>query len=137
MKYLKIILTTVLLLITLLVFSQYREVDWKTNVENVVVVGIDTFTVDVDPIDYNDPGAISRVIGTNLIDYVGNRYSIISSTATTVTLVSERAGDNVAPPDRANIQSLQVRREWGCTIYWWGGHDTYGRERKMEKNCSG
>ncbi|HSH50702.1 MAG TPA: hypothetical protein VK982_03165, partial [Bacteroidales bacterium] len=43
-------------------------VAWKTNVSSVLFLNTDTFQVTVDPIDYNDPGSISRTIGGYLMD---------------------------------------------------------------------
>jgi hypothetical protein len=93
-----------LLFVSSFVSAQYRQVDWKTNVDSVVVVDTDTFWVKVDPIDFNDPGAINRTIGNYFIDFVGNRYSIEDSTSTAIKVASELPGSGVGP------QSGQIGR---------------------------
>jgi len=39
-----------------------------------------------EPYDYNDPGAIARTVGNYVVDFVGHRYAVIDSTATTITV---------------------------------------------------
>ena len=99
----KKIIVIFFLLISFAASSQYRICDWKTYVYNVVTVGTDTFRFDAMPYDYNDPGAINRYIGNYFVDFVGNRYKIIDSTSTTITVKDEFA-TGIAP------QSDQIGR---------------------------
>jgi hypothetical protein len=79
--------------------TQYKPtVAWKTLVDSVIYLNTDTFIVKVDPIDYNDPGAINRTIGGYLMDNFGHIYTIIDSTSTAITVVDE-FDYNIAPVD--------------------------------------
>ena len=85
----------VLILSFFIVFVSYSysqtehlpQVAWRTILKNVVMVNDSTYTVEVDPIDYNEPGAIQRIIGNYLKDFVGHTYKVIDSTSTTITVV--------------------------------------------------
>jgi len=76
--------------------QDFRVIDWKTNVINVQLLSADTFKFDASPIDFNDKGAIDRVIGNYFIDFVARTFEIIGSDATTITVV-DLAGENTAP----------------------------------------
>jgi len=104
-------LTTILLLfISFISFSQdFRTIDWKTNVQNVQLLSVDTFKFEADPIDFNDKGAISRDIGNYFIDFVARTFSIIDSDATTITVV-DLASENTAP------QSGQIGRVYQSIV---------------------
>lgn len=96
-------ITILFLLISYMLYSQdgtqYKPtVAWKTLVDSVIYLNTDTFTVKVDPIDYNDPGAINRTIGGYLMDNFGHIYTIIDSTSTAITVVDE-FDYNIAPVD--------------------------------------
>ena len=91
----------ILLFVSVFGFSQtedgtLRLIDWKTVVKNVVLVNDSTYIFDADPIDLNDKGAMEREIGNYFVDFVGNRYKIIDSTLTTITVLDEYR-KNVAP----------------------------------------
>jgi len=85
----KRLLTILLVFFALNLSAQYRVTDWKTYVRNVVMVGVDTFQFEAEPIDLNDPGAINKTIGNYFVDFAGNRYKIIDSTSTTITVRDE------------------------------------------------
>lgn len=96
-------ITILFLLISYMLYSQdgtqYKPtVAWKTLVDSVIYLNTDTFIVKVDPIDYNDPGAINRTIGGYLMDNFGHIYTIIDSTLTAITVVDE-FDYNIAPVD--------------------------------------
>lgn len=55
------------------------SVSWKTNVDSVVFVNTDTFTVKVSPLDLDEPGAFEKVVGNYLKDNKGRNYKIIDS----------------------------------------------------------
>jgi len=79
------------------------NVAWRTNVDSVIMLNTDTFKVKVNPIDYNEPGAINRTIGNYLKDYIGHTYKVIDSTSTTITVV-DVFGTGVGPQqDRDGI----------------------------------
>ena len=90
--------TLFILLILCSLFSnaQLRQIDWKTNVSNLLQLTDSTYVFDAEPYDYNDIGAINREIGNYFIDFVANRYMIISSTSTTITVLDEYR-KNVGP----------------------------------------
>ena len=91
-------------------FAQdYRVIDWKTDVINVQIVGIDTFKFDAEPKDYNDAGAITREIGNYFIDYVARCFKIIDSDANTITVV-DLEHINSAP------QSNQIGRVYQSVV---------------------
>ena len=97
----KSIIFFILLFVSFCGFSQtddgtLRIIDWKTIVKNVVLVNDSTYIFDADPIDLNDKGAMEREIGNYFVDFVGNRYKIIDSTLTTITVLDEYR-KNVAP----------------------------------------
>ena len=86
----KKILSFLLAIIGLCGYSQdeyYRKVDWKFYPDNVVQLTDSTYLTDAIPFDYNDVGAIQRVVGNYVVDFVGHRYSVIDSTATTITVL--------------------------------------------------
>ena len=66
-----------------------REIDWKTYVENVQYLTDSTYQFDASPIDFNDKGSWTREIGNYFVDFVGNRYLITGSDATTITVLDE------------------------------------------------
>jgi hypothetical protein len=104
MKLMRYFIGFILVFLTVTLSAQYRTVDWKTYVNDVIVLGPDSFQVTVDPIDLNDPGAIDRTIGNYFIDFVGHRYTITGSGATTINVVSEERGTGIGP------QSGQIAR---------------------------
>jgi len=65
----------------------YRIVDWKFYPENVIQLTDSTYTTDAIPFDYNDQGAIQRIVGGYVVDFVGHRYEVIDSTSTTITVL--------------------------------------------------
>lgn len=79
------------------------QVAWRTILKNVVMVNDSTYTVEVDPIDYNEPGAIQRIIGNYLKDFVGHTYKIVDSTSTDVTVVDVFQSGVGPQTDRAGI----------------------------------
>ena len=95
------LIAILLLFISICGFSQngdgtLRTIDWKTIVKNVVLINDSTYEFEAEPIDLNDKGAIERYIGNYFVDFVGNRYLIIDSTSTTITVLDEYR-KNVAP----------------------------------------
>lgn len=84
-------LTILLIFVSFVLFGQGEQykptVAWKTNVENVQYLGVDTFKIDVFPLDQNEPGA--GIIGNYLMDNIGHVFTIINSTSTTITVVDE------------------------------------------------
>ena len=104
MKYLIILLLSLLSIIS---YSQqdeyYRTVDWKFYPSSVIQLTDSTYEIQAIPYDYNDPGAINRIVGNYVVDYVGHRYEVIDSTETTIT-VKDIYHTGQAP------QSLQVAR---------------------------
>lgn len=101
----------VLILSFFIVFVSYSysqtehlpQVAWRTILKNVVMVNDSTYAVEVDPIDYNEPGAIQRIIGNYLKDFVGHTYSIIDSTSTTITVVDVFQAGVGPQTDRAAV----------------------------------
>lgn len=86
----KKILSFLFVIIGLLGYSQdeyYRKVDWKFYPENVIQLTDSTYLTDAYPFDYNDVGAIQRVVGNYVVDFVGHRYEVIDSTTTTITVL--------------------------------------------------
>ena len=86
----KKILSFLLAIIGLCGYSQdeyYRKVDWKFYPENVIQLTDSTYLTDAYPFDYNDVGAIQRVVGNYVVDFVGHRYEVIDSTTTTITVL--------------------------------------------------
>jgi len=86
----KKILSFLFVIIGLYGYSQdeyYRIVDWKFYPENVIQLTDSTYLTDAYPFDYNDVGAIQRVVGNYVVDFVGHRYSVIDSTSTTITVL--------------------------------------------------
>lgn len=71
----------------------YRVVDWKFYPTDVVQLTDSTYQMEAVPFDYNDPGAIQRVVGNYVVDFVGHRFEVIDSTLTTIT-VKEIFRDN-------------------------------------------
>jgi len=67
----------------------YREIDWKFIPDSVVQLSDTTYLFKAQPYDYNDPGAIDRLMGNYIVDFVGRRYKIIDSTLTTITVEDE------------------------------------------------
>ena len=86
----KLLFFSVLLFVSAALFSQtdeyYRTVDWKFYPDSIVQLTDSTYQLDAIPIDYNDPGAISRTVGNFVVDYVGHRFKVIDSTATKITV---------------------------------------------------
>jgi len=62
---------------------------WRTEVNTVIMLSETTYKVDVEPIDNNEPGAATRLIGNYFKDNVGNTYKIIDSDATSITIEDE------------------------------------------------
>ena len=92
------------------VFAQdFRIIDWKTNVLNVQLIETDTFKFEAEPVDYNDPGAITREIGNYFIDFSARCFKIIGSDATTITVV-DLEHVNLAP------QSNQIGRVYQSIV---------------------
>jgi hypothetical protein len=86
----KNLLLIILCILSLSSYSQdeyYRIIDWKFYPNNVVQLTDSTYLTDAIPFDYNDPGAIQRIVGGYVVDFVGHRYSVIDSTATTITVL--------------------------------------------------
>jgi len=86
----KKIILIVLCLISIWGYSQdefYRVVDWKFYPNNVIQLTDSTYLTDASPFDYNDPGAIQRIVGSYVVDYVGHRFAVIDSTSTTITVL--------------------------------------------------
>jgi len=67
----------------------YRTIDWKFYPDSIVMIAQDTYSMKAIPIDYNDPAAISRNVGGYVVDFIGHRYIVIDSTATTLTVWDE------------------------------------------------
>lgn len=111
----------IFLLLPICLFSQdtqdgtLREIDWKTYVENVIYLTDSTYQFDASPIDFNDKGSWNREIGNYFVDFVGHRYLITGSDATTITILDEYR-KNVAP------QSGQVGRVYQSVL---GGYFKY------------
>jgi hypothetical protein len=76
--------------------QDYRQIDWKFIVSDVVLINTDTFQINAIPIDFNDKGAIDRVVGNYVIDFVARCFKVIDSTSTTLTVV-DLAHENIAP----------------------------------------
>jgi hypothetical protein len=76
--------------------QDYRVVDWETNVSNVQLLGQDTFSLDVFPLDFNDPSAITLSVGNYFLDYVNRAFKIIASSTGSITVV-DLEGKNTAP----------------------------------------
>jgi len=86
----KKILLVLFCLLSLFGYSQdeyYRIVDWKFYPENVIQLTDSTYVTDANPFDYNDQGAIQRIVGSYVVDFIGHRYAVIDSTATTITVL--------------------------------------------------
>ena len=89
--------------------QDFRVIDWKTDVLNVQLIETDTFKFDAEPVDYNDPGAITREIGNYFIDFSARCFKIIGSDATTITVV-DLEHINLAP------QSNQIGRVYQSIV---------------------
>jgi len=84
----KIILAFIIALLTLPAISQeYRKIDWRFEVKDVVLLGRDTFRITATPSSFSDPGAIERNVGNWVVDYVARTFKVIGSTATTLDVV--------------------------------------------------
>lgn len=80
----KKVLLVLFLAINLLSNAQYRTVDWKTYVEDVVYLSDSTFSLTTNPEDLNDVG-VSQA-GNYFVDFVGNRYKVLSFVGNTLTV---------------------------------------------------
>lgn len=95
-------LLLLILLFPLFCFSQDHEqyiptIAWSTNIDNVVFINTDTFTVDVLPLDLSEPGAFPLRNGNYLADNRGLRYLIIDTTAYPTLTVVDIFKEGFAP----------------------------------------
>ncbi len=79
-------------------YTQYLpKIAWSTNLDNVVFINTDTFTVDVLPLDLSEPGAFPFKYGNYLMDNRGLRYLVIDTTASPTITVVDIFGAGFAP----------------------------------------
>jgi hypothetical protein len=85
-------LVFIFLFIPFISFSQEFEdllpdVAWSTILQNVAFQNTDTFTLDVAPLDFQEPGAFPLTYGNYIMDNRGFRYKVISESSGTLTVV--------------------------------------------------
>jgi hypothetical protein len=69
-------------------YSQYlTDIAWSSELKNVILVGTDTFSVEVKPLDTREPGARPLLYGNYLMDNRGFRYEIIDTTSEPTLIV--------------------------------------------------
>lgn len=83
----------------------FREIDWKFYPDSVVRLSDSIYIMIALPYDYNDPGAVERIVGNYIRDYVGHTFEVIDSLTTDRTItVYDRFKTGEAP------QSSQVAK---------------------------